>query len=262
MGLAGVKTKIKYGKDPRNTAWSTDTDRFGHKHLERLGWAPGQSLGTGSSGVDGMTSHVKVAIKTDNTGLGRKSARKSGVSEMDSEVTTGLDVFQRLLGRLNGKTDDQIENQMQDQKKRIILSNPRFGMVFVHGGVLEGSVEKMMAQSDDSSKKKRKRSDDEEKKEKKSKKEKKDKKDKSDKKDKKDKKKKKEKKEKKSKKSKQSDEEDESSSSSSGTPSASSSGTSTPRLRGRQATRMRFIAQKRAATADIKALNEILMVQA
>lgn len=135
MGLSGTKTKIKIGSDPRNTAWSNDTSRFGHRHMKKMGWEPGFGLGIGSSGREATTTHVKVAVKVDNTGLGKKSSRKDGVSEMDSEITTGLDMFQRLLGRLNGKDEERIDAQLG--QKRAVIANARFGMTFVHGGFLK-----------------------------------------------------------------------------------------------------------------------------
>jgi Pin2-interacting protein X1 len=141
MGLAGQKNKVKIGHDPRNTVWSNDTSRFGHKHMEKLGWAPGMGLGTGSSGREAMTSHVKVTVKVDNTGLGKKSSQKSS-GGLDDEITTGLDVFQRLLGKLNGKTDAQVDNQLMKQRQRMVLGNSKFGMVFEFGGLLQGSLEK------------------------------------------------------------------------------------------------------------------------
>lgn len=229
MGLAGTKVKQRFGLDPRNTNWSNDTEKFGHKYLEKMGWKPGKGLGL----VDhAMTSHVKVSIKTDNAGLGSKLAKKRKNDEFDSGECAGLDVFQRILGRLNGK-EEQINNELERQRKESII-NGKWGMHFVKGDTLKSTWdaeckqlmkgEKRKAEESEAPRKKAKKLDDKsEKKSKKDKKSKKlekddvsEKKDKKDKKDKskkdkseKDKSEKKDKKEK-SKKEKKSDEESKS----------------------------------------------------
>lgn len=134
MGLAGVKVKQRFGLDPRNTNWSNDTDRFGHQYLEKMGWKPGKGLGLVEHA---MTSHVKVSIKTDNTGLGSKLAKKKKNDEFDSGECAGLDVFQRILGRLNGK-EEQINNELERQRKENII-NGKWGMHFVKGDTLKST---------------------------------------------------------------------------------------------------------------------------
>lgn len=299
MGLSGTKTKVKIGSDPRNTAWSNDTSRFGHRHMKKMGWEPGSGLGIGSSGREATTAHVKVAVKVDNTGLGKRSSRKDGVSEMDSEITTGLDMFQRLLGRLNGKDEERIDAQLG--QKRAVIANARFGMTFVHGGFLkpqEDITTTDLGSSDDgdlgikepflplSKKRKRKsssNSDDEshskskkEKKEKKERKEKKEKKKKGDvkkteetkkseKKEKKEKSEKSDKKEKKSKKEKSYKKESKLTKITQNFEETSESlaeESSGPRYVPRRlGVRARHIASKRAATQDAKSLDEIFMVK-
>jgi Pin2-interacting protein X1 len=119
-----------------------------------------------------MTSHIKISIKSDNTGLGKVSSNKRNkTNDFDGEITMGLDAFQRILGKLNGKSQDQVNEQIQQQRNRVVLNNPKFGMVFVHGGVLEGSVEQLLNEKDEENEKsdseivvkkeKRKRSNDE-----------------------------------------------------------------------------------------------------
>lgn len=131
MGLAATKNKQKLGLDPRNTAWSNDTSRFGHKHLEKMGWRPGSGLGMMPNAT---TTHVKVSIKDDNLGLGAKLRKKDKADEFDSGECAGLDAFQRLLGRLNGK-EDSVSNELDIQKKQNII-NGKWGIHFVKGDVL------------------------------------------------------------------------------------------------------------------------------
>ncbi|ANZ73725.1 BA75_01625T0 [Komagataella pastoris] len=137
MGLAEPKNRQRFGLDPRNTTWSNDTSRFGHQHLEKLGWTPGSGLGLVSHAT---TTHIKVRVKDDNTGLGAKLARKNKKDEFDSGECTGLDVFQRLLGRLNGK-EDEIGEELDRQRKESVI-NGKWGIAFVKGETLQSTWDK------------------------------------------------------------------------------------------------------------------------
>ena len=137
MGLAGTKVKQRFGLDPRNTNWSNDTSRFGHQYLERMGWKPGKGLGLVEHAT---TSHVKVSIKDDNLGLGSKLAKKQKTDEFDSGECSGLDVFQRILGRLNGK-EDQINKEIERKRKDNII-NGKWGIQFIKGEVLQSTWDK------------------------------------------------------------------------------------------------------------------------
>lgn len=134
MGLAGIKAKQRFGLDPRNTSWSKNTGRFGHQYLEKMGWAPGKGLGL----VDhAATTHVKVSIKEDKAGLGFKLARSLKKDEFDSGECAGLDVFQRILGRLNGNQD--LVNRELERKRTDNIINGKCGIHFVKGEILEST---------------------------------------------------------------------------------------------------------------------------
>ncbi|GMM44315.1 telomerase inhibitor [Pichia kluyveri] len=206
MGLAGTRTKQRFGLDPRNTNWSNNTERFGHQHLVKLGWNPGSGLGLSNNSI---TSHIKITVKNDNLGLGANLAKKKNkTDEFDSGENVHLDAFQRLLGKLNGKEEEI--NKEVDRKRTERIINGRWGVHFVKGSTLSSTWDKANKQlkTTDVSDKKRQRDDgnDDESEikpeSKKSKKDKKDKKDRKDRKDRKDKKVKKQKKEKKDKKNK------------------------------------------------------------
>lgn len=284
MGLAGTRTKQRFGLDPRNTAWSNDTGRFGHTMLEKFGWKPGMGLGMMPS--ESNKTHIKVSIKEDNVGLGAKIKRKERTDEFDNGECAGLDVFQRILGRLNGK-EQKITNELEKQRVEKVF-NGRWGVHFVKGEVLASTwdpeTKKLVSysnkrkrtqdelsseDSDDSldedegetkvTKKKHKTDKKHSKKEKSSsKKERKHKKDKSSKKDKS----KKDKREKGHKKKNQ--REEKNSSSPSTEPALLESRKSAPKIpanvSSRLSVRARHIRQKRAATMDPKALNEIFMI--
>ena len=112
------------------------------------GWKPGRLLGAVDAPhahlhSDANASHIRVAVKDDNLGLGAK--RGSGVNVGEC---TGLDVFQGLLGRLNGKSEVLLEKEQRsrDDLKRAVYTEQRWGALrFVSGGVLVGDkIEKLI----------------------------------------------------------------------------------------------------------------------
>ena len=271
MGLAATRTKQRFGTDPRNTAWSNDTSRFGHQQLEKFGWKPGMGLGMRPD--HSHTSHIRVHIKDDNLGLGARIRRQERKDEFDNGECAGLDVFQRILGRLNGR-ESEINNELEIQRKEKII-NGKWGVHFVKGEVLSSTWDPktMKLKSYANMEKKRYTTSEDEsdsepkkkkvKKEKKSKKDKKDKKHSKDKKeekhsrDKKDKKHSKDKREKKHGKDKEHSKEKKKAAKVESTKTASNVPDAvTTRL----SVRSKWIKQKRAATMDSKALNEIFMV--
>ncbi|KAF5023593.1 hypothetical protein F66182_4351 [Fusarium sp. NRRL 66182] len=139
MGLlAENKIRRKINKDPNNTKWTKDTNTFGQKILRAQGWQPGQFLGAQDAPHSELhtaanASYIRVVLKDDMKGL--------GFSKSKEDEVTGLDVFQDLLSRLNGKTDDAIE---EDQQVRLAVKThhfveQRYGvMKFVYGGLLVG----------------------------------------------------------------------------------------------------------------------------
>ncbi|CAI5032140.1 AVN_HP_G0071860.mRNA.1.CDS.1 [Saccharomyces cerevisiae] len=265
MGLAATRTKQRFGLDPRNTAWSNDTSRFGHQFLEKFGWKPG--MGLGLSPMNSNTSHIKVSIKDDNVGLGAKLKRKDKKDEFDNGECAGLDVFQRILGRLNGK-ESKISEELDTQRKQKIIDG-KWGIHFVKGEVLASTWDpKTHKLRNYSNAKKRKREGDDsededdvdkEDKESDKKKHKKHKKDK--KKDKKDKKehKKHKKEEKRLKKEKRAEKTKETKKTSK-LKSSESASNIPDAVNTRLSVRSKWIKQKRAALMDSKALNEIFMI--
>ncbi|KAL2165909.1 hypothetical protein VTG60DRAFT_3600 [Thermothelomyces hinnuleus] len=138
MGLAAPKNKRKLGNDPNNTKWSRNTDSFGQKILRAQGWQPGEYLGAKNAPhaewhTEANSTHIRVTLKDDTLGLGAK--RNNG------DECTGLDAFQDLLGRLNGKSDDTLETERKarEEVKLNLYMARKFGpMRFVKGGWLVG----------------------------------------------------------------------------------------------------------------------------
>jgi len=141
MGLAGPRKRVKLSHDPNNTTWTRDTAGFGHKIMTSQGWAPGEFLGAKNAPHSEMYtaanhSHIRVTLKDDNLGIGAK--RGSGLAEGEC---TGLDVFQRLLGRLNGEDEEELarEQKSREDLRRAIYTERRWGSIrFVPGGLLIG----------------------------------------------------------------------------------------------------------------------------
>lgn len=79
------------------------------------------------------SSHIQVVLKDDNLGLGAK--RNNG------DECTGLDAFQHLLGRLNGKSEEVLESERkarEDVKLNLYVERKLGTIRFVHGGWLVG----------------------------------------------------------------------------------------------------------------------------
>jgi Pin2-interacting protein X1 len=132
---------MKLSHDPNNTKWTNDTESFGHKLMTSQGWQPGDYLGAknaahAESYTAANASHIRVSIKDDNLGLGAKIGSGVGHGEC-----TGLDAFTNLLGRLNGKDEDELEREQKSREdlKRAIYTERKWGSVrFVPGGFLIG----------------------------------------------------------------------------------------------------------------------------
>ncbi|KAL4946907.1 hypothetical protein BDV06DRAFT_181865 [Aspergillus oleicola] len=138
MGLAAPRKKTKISHDPNNTNWSRSTSGFGHKILSSQGWTPGSFLGARNAAHADMftaasASHIRVIVKDDTLGLGARSKRDP------LDEPTGLDAFKGLLGRLNGKSDTELQ---ADQKKRDDVKLARYAATkwqavrFISGGLL------------------------------------------------------------------------------------------------------------------------------
>merc|ERR1712188_295186 len=87
------RQKEKWGSDPRNMHWSTDTSRFGYKLLERMGWKEGAGLG---SNMQGSTKSLKISKRRDTRGVGMDLKTHS-----DKAWLSSASGFQDVLARLN-----------------------------------------------------------------------------------------------------------------------------------------------------------------
>lgn len=105
------------------------------------GWQPGDYLGAKNAAhaefhTAANASHIRVSFKDDNLGLGAKIGSGVGHGEC-----TGLDAFTNLLGRLNGKDEEELEREQKSREdlKRAIYTERKWGSIrFVPGGFLIG----------------------------------------------------------------------------------------------------------------------------
>lgn len=133
-----ISRRTKISHDPNNTNWSRSTSGYGHKILRAQGWTPGSCLGARNAAhADTFTAtsatHIRIALKDDTLGLGARPKRDL------LDEPTGLDAFQDLLGRLNGKSDLELE---REQRKRDDIKLARYAEKkwqsprFISGGFL------------------------------------------------------------------------------------------------------------------------------
>ena len=129
--------RVKLSHDPNNTTWSRSANGYGQKLLLSQGWSPGDLLGVkdaphASLHSQASASHIKVTLKDNNLGLGAKHGASEG-------QCTGLDIFQDVLGRLNGKAQTVIEAEQESRAvlRRATYAENRWGSLrFVSGGLL------------------------------------------------------------------------------------------------------------------------------
>ena len=144
--------RAKLSHDPNNTTWTRATTNYGHQRLLAQGWKPGTNLGAAGASyaqyhTEASASHIRVNHTVDNLGLG--AGQGNG---LQSTQCTGLDAFQDLLGRLNGKSDEELgrEQRVRDNLKATFYAESKWGgLRFVSGGFLVGT--KQAAFEDDQS---------------------------------------------------------------------------------------------------------------
>jgi Pin2-interacting protein X1 len=137
--LLTLNSRTKISKDPNNTNWSRNTSRFGHRILRTQGWEPGQNLGLSNSTygsqhhTNASASHIRVKLRDGNLGIGAKLGR--------NDDTFGLELLSSLLGRINGKTDEQLgkESALRRDIKLLQYQEQKKGLIgFTFGGYLVG----------------------------------------------------------------------------------------------------------------------------
>ncbi|XP_029664559.1 protein IWS1 homolog A-like [Formica exsecta] len=65
--LAERRKKQKWSLNPRGKWWSEDSNKFGQRMLEKMGWTKGKGLGINEQGI---TEYLNVPYKKDTAGIG------------------------------------------------------------------------------------------------------------------------------------------------------------------------------------------------
>ncbi|XP_023949815.2 PIN2/TERF1-interacting telomerase inhibitor 1 [Bicyclus anynana] len=100
----------------KNNAWSNDSNKFGQRMLEKMGWSSGKGLGAKENGI---VEHVVARYKNDEKGL--------GFEDRNDQWTKNEDDFNTLLANLsNGNTNNEtlhsgisLEKKSKKSKARI-----------------------------------------------------------------------------------------------------------------------------------------------
>ncbi|KAM3962168.1 PIN2/TERF1-interacting telomerase inhibitor 1 [Aphomia sociella] len=82
----------------KNNAWSNDTNKFGQRMLEKMGWSAGKGLGANENGI---VEHVIARYKNDDKGL--------GFEDKNDQWTKHEDDFNALLANLSNGDDNKEE---------------------------------------------------------------------------------------------------------------------------------------------------------
>lgn len=134
---SGRRTKIS--ADPNNTNWAKSENNYGARLLAKSGWQPGQFLGAENANhADHYTaanaSHIRVVLREDNAGLG-------AIKGKSNAETFGLSTLSGIFGRLNGKSEAEVQKQADTQRDLELQAyqSHKWGtMNFVYGGLLVG----------------------------------------------------------------------------------------------------------------------------
>lgn len=113
--------------------------------MRSQGWAPGDYLGAKDASHSeyfgaANASHIRAVLKDDNMGLGAK--RNQG------DECVGLDAFQELLGRLNGKSEESLDAARKKREEARVNKylHRKLGTVrFVFAGYLVGDKVQALA---------------------------------------------------------------------------------------------------------------------
>ena len=107
--LAEPKRKQRWTLNPRGKQWSEDSNKFGQKMLEKMGWTSGKGLGANEQGI---TEHVRVSYKDDAAGIGFKK------DNLDKAWTEHQDGFNDFLQELQ-KSQSIIVPQTEEVKSKL-----------------------------------------------------------------------------------------------------------------------------------------------
>nr|XP_023014779.1 uncharacterized protein LOC111504455 [Leptinotarsa decemlineata] len=113
--LAERKRKQKWSLNPRGKEWSQDTNKFGQKMLEKMGWQHGKGLGAKESGI---TEHIKISYKNDSKGMGYKESNDQW-TEHETKYSALLESLTGDSAKLEAVKVDSLEKKSQSSRARV-----------------------------------------------------------------------------------------------------------------------------------------------
>ncbi|XP_044762609.1 midasin-like isoform X2 [Coccinella septempunctata] len=115
------KRKQKWSLNPRGKDWSENSNKFGQKLMEKMGWSTGKGLGAKE---DGMTEHIRVAYKNDTQGMGYK--------DRDDQWTEHESNFTELLNTLVGPKECKGAESSKELKVESLEKKSQVSKARVH----------------------------------------------------------------------------------------------------------------------------------
>lgn len=119
--LAERRSKQKWSLNPRGKQWSDDSNKFGQKMLEKMGWTNGKGLG---SNEQGPTEHVRVRVKNNRVGI--------GFEDKEDQWTQHQDDYGKLLQQLQESNnleapvkDDNADNELSGKSLELKSKHSR-----------------------------------------------------------------------------------------------------------------------------------------
>jgi len=118
MGLAEVKNKQKWSLNPRGNLWANDTQKFGLKLMEKMGYEQGQGLGAKKSGA---LLPIAVRQKSDNKGIGFDGHDDTWLAHQDdfSAVLASLNVEHGSTEQIKEDGKKSLERLSKKSRKRV-----------------------------------------------------------------------------------------------------------------------------------------------
>ncbi|OXU20369.1 hypothetical protein TSAR_005882 [Trichomalopsis sarcophagae] len=122
--LAGPKRKQKWTLNPRGKHWSEDSNKFGQKMLEKMGWTSGKGLGAKEQG---MVEHIRVKVKNDQVGIGFDKNRDDQWTEHQDDFNSFLQNLQKEQAGAPAKIPEEKEKVLSGKslEERSKLSQKR-----------------------------------------------------------------------------------------------------------------------------------------
>ncbi|XP_044762714.1 protein pxr-1-like [Coccinella septempunctata] len=134
------KRKQKWSLNPRGKDWSENSNKFGQKLMEKMGWSTGKGLGAKE---DGMTEHIRVAYKNDTQGMGFKD-RDDQWTEHESNFTELLNTLVGPKGCKGAENSKELKVESLEKKSQVSKARVHYHK-FTRGKDLSRYSEKDLA---------------------------------------------------------------------------------------------------------------------